>query len=82
MIPPHNSLVKYDNAILVSTTKASTGAGGGNKQTTQTEDILNSILPPREWTEVSPRIERQAERRKKLQADARCPRAICNRSGQ
>lgn len=22
MIPPHNSLVKYDNAILVSTTKA------------------------------------------------------------
>mmetsp|Transcript_2465 Transcript_2465/g.5129 ORF Transcript_2465/g.5129 Transcript_2465/m.5129 type:complete len:229 (+) Transcript_2465:86-772(+) len=49
MIPPHNSLVKYDNPILVSTTK------GGNTQTAsgdkQTEDILNSILPPREWTE-------------------------------
>mmetsp|Transcript_17992 Transcript_17992/g.36051 ORF Transcript_17992/g.36051 Transcript_17992/m.36051 type:complete len:228 (+) Transcript_17992:67-750(+) len=48
MIPPHNSLVKYDNAILVSTTK---GEGKAAKQTTQTEDILNSILPPREWTE-------------------------------
>ncbi|GMH89653.1 hypothetical protein TL16_g11521 [Triparma laevis f. inornata] len=49
MIPPHNSLVKYDNAILVSTTKADGKQGA--KQTTQTEDILNSILPPREWTE-------------------------------
>lgn len=47
------SLVKYNTPILVSTT----GAGKKNqkksaeKQTTQTEDILNSILPPREWTE-------------------------------
>ena len=43
------SLVKYNTPILVSTT----GAGKKNqkkaseKQTTQTEDILNSILPPR-----------------------------------
>lgn len=51
MIPPVNSLVKYDNPVLVS------GGGKGGKkadakpQLTQTEDILNSILPPREWTE-------------------------------
>jgi dynein light intermediate chain len=60
MIPPHSSLVKYDNPILVSTTKdrqkGSKKKGKGlppveNKQLTQTEDILNSILPPREWTE-------------------------------
>lgn len=44
------SLVKYNTPILVS--------GGGKKgnkdksaSVTQTEDILNSILPPREWTE-------------------------------
>jgi len=51
------SLVKYDNAILVSTTKEK---GSGKKKkgglescptSSQTEDILNSILPPREWTE-------------------------------
>lgn len=48
------SLVKYNTPILVSTT----GNKGKNakqkasdKHTTQTEDILNSILPPREWTE-------------------------------
>ena len=54
MIPPVNSLVKFDNPVLVS-------SGGGKKglapsakpQLTQTEDILNSILPPREWTEDS-----------------------------
>ena len=51
---PHNSLVKYNNAVLVSTTqsrkKSSKGGGPGDKPTSQTEDILNSILPPREWT--------------------------------
>ena len=86
MIPPHNSLVKHDNPILVSTSsgaaakaskasdkkgKDALGAtakkgdappspskgkgkapGKDGKTTTQTEDILNSILPPREWTEV------------------------------
>lgn len=60
MIPPLSSLVKYDNPVLVST-----GKGKGSKARskgplppveakaglTQTEDILNSILPPREWTE-------------------------------
>ena len=52
MIPPHNSLVKYDNPILVSTTKdSSTKKTPAATTTTQTEDILNSILPPREWTE-------------------------------
>merc|ERR1711988_629037 len=62
-IPPLNSLVKYDNPVLVNTTKDKKQKGkaakGGKKlppvenkpQLTQTEDILNSILPPREWTE-------------------------------
>lgn len=63
--PASQSLVKYDNAVLVSTTKgkgkgkkgAGGAAGGGGGKTlppveakqgvTQTEDILNSILPPR-----------------------------------
>jgi len=54
MIPPHDSLVKYDNPILVSTTKEKVKKVPERQslsQTSQTEDILNSILPPREWTE-------------------------------
>eukprot|EP00161_Ancyromonas_sigmoides_P013974 TRINITY_DN361_c0_g1_i5.p2 TRINITY_DN361_c0_g1~~TRINITY_DN361_c0_g1_i5.p2 ORF type:complete len:240 (+),score=122.35 TRINITY_DN361_c0_g1_i5:908-1627(+) len=60
MLPPQDSLVKYDNPLLISSTRDKKGGGGGggggkggdNKpQLTQTEDILNSILPPREWTE-------------------------------
>jgi len=59
--PPLSSLVKYDTPSLL-TTKDKRGAknGKGGKKLppveakqplTQTEDILNSILPPREWTE-------------------------------
>lgn len=55
MIPPHDSLVKYDNPILVSTTKEKSGKKKKTaalppveRSNTQTEDILNSILPPRE----------------------------------
>jgi len=51
-----NSLVKYNTPILVqqfkgkkSTSKPKQNAA--EKSTTQTEDILNSILPPREWME-------------------------------
>ena len=53
---PGQSLVQYDNPIVVS----SSGAGKkGKKQlaplekaaTTKNEDFLNSILPPREYTE-------------------------------
>eukprot|EP00798_Chlamydomonas_sp_ICE-L_P020226 gene20226-26979_t len=62
MIPPLQSLVKYDNPVLVSSSKGGKGKGGPGKKgplppvdqkpgLTQTEDILNSILPPREWTE-------------------------------
>lgn len=97
MIPPQSSLVKYNNPILVSTTKEKAlkgkkpragaagavqplGVPGSNQdagpsasatsppspvkakptvftgsnsqaQASQTEDILNSILPPKEWTE-------------------------------
>ncbi|CAG9464948.1 unnamed protein product [Pedinophyceae sp. YPF-701] len=54
------SLVRYDNPVLVVTSKQGPKPGMGRKKelapiegkgVTQTEDILNSILPPREWTE-------------------------------
>lgn len=84
MIPPNNSLVKYDNPVLVSrntdkkTPRARPlkvspqppsspgpvpsppGTGSGKrtalppmdaKNAQQTDEILNSILPPREWIE-------------------------------
>merc|ERR1712178_214660 len=60
MIPPLNSLVKYDNPVLVNSArdkkskvkgKAALPPVNDSKAPTQTEDILNSILPPREWTE-------------------------------
>jgi hypothetical protein len=48
------SLIKYNTPTLVSTTsgsdKSKTKKKGGpasDRKTTQTEDILNSILPPR-----------------------------------
>merc|ERR1712028_46291 len=58
-IPPLQSLVKYDNPVLVNSAKDKKSKKGGlppvvgadAKAPTQTEDILNSILPPREWTE-------------------------------
>lgn len=50
------SLVKYHTPILVSVTggknkKHAAKAPAGGAKTSQTEDILNSILPPREWTD-------------------------------
>lgn len=54
MLAPNNSLVAYDTAILVSTTKDSRGKGkraDDKTNLTPTEDILNSILPPREYTD-------------------------------
>lgn len=54
-----SSLVRYNNPVLVNTTKekASSKKGGkdklasveigGGKELTHTEDILNSILPPK-----------------------------------
>ena len=48
MIPPVNSLVRYDNPILVATSKGKKGdAPKAPAAVSQTEDILNSILPPR-----------------------------------
>ena len=48
IVPPSNSLVKYAHPVLVST------SGKRKDQPSQinqhTEDILNSILPPREYT--------------------------------
>lgn len=53
--PAGSSLVRYNNPTLVNTTKDKNGKvkgpgkgiGGDKKQLTQTEDLLNSILPPR-----------------------------------
>ena len=56
---PQSSLVKYDTPIQVSTS-VSGKKGGAKKQqlppieraaATKNEDFLNSILPPREYTE-------------------------------
>ena len=56
MIPPVESLVKYDKPVLVSsskdkakTKKSKSEALAVNKKAKalQTEDILNAILPPR-----------------------------------
>jgi hypothetical protein len=44
------SLVKYNTPILVNTTAGGKGKAKkpfADKQSTQTDDILNSILPPR-----------------------------------
>ena len=58
------SLVKYDTPILVSTSLNAQKNGKGKKTakgslaplektgTTRNEDYLNSILPPREYTEA------------------------------
>uniref|UniRef100_A0A3B3ZE33 Axonemal dynein light intermediate polypeptide 1 n=1 Tax=Periophthalmus magnuspinnatus TaxID=409849 RepID=A0A3B3ZE33_9GOBI len=73
MIPPADSLLKYDNPVLVSKSSglkspkvSSTQAVNNSPDTTpvppppkpkpgpieqQNEEILNSILPPREWAE-------------------------------
>jgi dynein light intermediate chain len=79
MIVPTETLVKYDNPVLISKntdkkvkpkgdtkqgTVAVTGSGGSipglpkskispadSQKNQQTEEILNSILPPREWSE-------------------------------
>jgi dynein light intermediate chain len=55
---PANSLVKYDTPILVSTSAGGKGKGKKKNQapiekaaSTRNEDYLNSILPPREYTE-------------------------------
>lgn len=46
------SLVKYNTPLLISTGKNSKKKDKiPNPKVTQTEDILNSILPPREWTQ-------------------------------
>jgi len=52
------SLVKYNTPILISTTATTKGKKDKEKRAkdaqpsmSQTEDILNSILPPREWTQ-------------------------------
>lgn len=63
MSHPTKSLVKYNNPILISTTskdakkKKNTSSGGKKRhlppvesKVSKTEDILNSILPPREWS--------------------------------
>eukprot|EP01084_Bolivina_argentea_P258635 436116_1 len=46
----HESLVKYDSPTIINTTGRDISSKTKGKSTA-TEDILNSILPPREWTE-------------------------------
>jgi dynein light intermediate chain len=58
MVPPNDSLVKYDNPVLVSTSKKSAKSGDKKAQlppvstgsSQAAADILAAILPPREWT--------------------------------
>lgn len=65
-IPSINSLVKYDNPVLVTKhiEKKPAGKSGAQKsgsptrapgpssdQKRETEEILNAILPPKEWEE-------------------------------
>jgi len=48
------SLVKYNTPLLISTgknAKKQKEKKEASAKVTQTEDILNSILPPREWTQ-------------------------------
>mmetsp|Transcript_34515 Transcript_34515/g.56205 ORF Transcript_34515/g.56205 Transcript_34515/m.56205 type:complete len:242 (+) Transcript_34515:102-827(+) len=55
----HDSLVKYDSPKLINSLARETSSSAAkNKQSSSaaktgasTEDILNSILPPREWTD-------------------------------
>ena len=45
VLAPHNSLVRYDSPIFISTTKDPRGKKREDKSSlTPTEDILNSIL--------------------------------------
>jgi dynein light intermediate chain, axonemal len=52
------SLIRYENPVLLTEAKKKRGAGGASKSSSksgggipQTEDILNSIIPPREFEE-------------------------------
>ena len=49
---PPASLVKYEAALLVSGGVAEQVPTGQQAGKTQTEEILNSILPPREWNQA------------------------------
>jgi dynein light intermediate chain len=62
MPPPPSSLVKYDNAVLLTEAKKARAArlakaakSGDRQVAPQTEDVLNSILPPREFEESGQR---------------------------
>lgn len=54
---PRESLVQYEAAIEINQSSDTAKLGGGKKKTyapsldskPNTEDILNGILPPREW---------------------------------
>ena len=50
IVPPSNSLVKYAHPVLVSTSGKTKDLGSTQGINQHTGDILNSILPPREYT--------------------------------
>ena len=52
-LPTHFSLVKYSTPVLVSVAKKSTKGKkelDKGKEKNRTEDILNKIIPPKEYT--------------------------------
>ncbi|ERL94022.1 33 kDa inner dynein arm light chain, axonemal [Dendroctonus ponderosae] len=62
LIPSPNTLVKYDNPILITKHELPSTSGDGDaasakkgtlaaEQKHETEEILNTILPPKEWEE-------------------------------
>lgn len=56
-VTPPDSLVRYDAPIFVglepSVEGSNTKPKSDNNQTAKMEDMLNSMIPPREWTEES-----------------------------
>jgi len=54
---PPDSLVKFDPALFVGFDPPPPGTGGQRKSadpaSTQLDDMVNSMLPPREWTQES-----------------------------
>lgn len=49
--PEFPSLVRYDNPVLVSKQDPKEAPKKSTSPVKQTDDVLHSILPPREWEE-------------------------------
>lgn len=83
-LPSANSLVKYDNPVLVTkhaekkTVKGSSvrpcspTKGAASEAKRETEEILNAILPPKEWEEDGNRWTQQVWEKFGLNEFTRC----------